>query len=122
LPGITKVLIPVYRVDGVAIYSSYRKNAIPKGNFPTTQGVRKMATILNVTELAETLDTTPRTARKFLRSVTPVEEQPGKGGRWQIKKADVRSLAKKFKEYQDEHMRTPEVPEDDESEVEAETE
>jgi hypothetical protein len=66
-----------------------------------------MATILNVTELAETLDTTPRTARKFLRSVTPVEDQPGKGGRWQIKKADVRSLTKKFKDFQEEHMRVP---------------
>lgn len=79
-----------------------------------------MATILNVTELAETLDTTPRTARKFLRSITPVEEQPGKGGRWQIKKADVRSLTKKFKEYQDEHMRTPDMPEDTIDEAETE--
>lgn len=76
-----------------------------------------MATI-NVTELAEKLDTTPRTARKFLRSITPVEEQPGKGGRWSIQKADVRSLTKKFHEFQTEHMR-PEVPEDavDETEV-----
>lgn len=80
-----------------------------------------MATILNVTELAETLETTPRTARKFLRSITPVEEQPGKGGRWQIKKADVRSLTKKFATWQDEHTRTPEVPaDDDEAEVETE--
>ena len=74
-----------------------------------------MATILNVTELAETLDTTPRTARKFLRSITPVEEQPGKGGRWQIKKADVRSLTKKFKDYTDEHIRVATV--DDASDI-----
>jgi len=68
-----------------------------------------MATI-NVTELAEKLETTPRTARKFLRSITPVEEQPGKGGRWSIQKAQVRSLTKKFQDYQDEHMRVPEAP------------
>lgn len=67
------------------------------------------ATILTVTELAETLDTTTRTTRKFLRSVTPKDEQPGKGGRWQIKKADVRSLTKKFKDFQEEHMRVAEV-------------
>lgn len=72
-----------------------------------------MATI-NVTELAEKLETTPRTARKFLRSITPVEDQPGKGGRWSIEKGQVRTLTKKFKDYQDEHMRVPEVPEDDE--------
>jgi len=68
-----------------------------------------MATALNVKELAEKLDTTPRTARKFLRHVTPVEDQPGKGGRWEIAGKDVRSLTKKFADYQDEHMRTPEV-------------
>ena len=68
-----------------------------------------MATALNVKELAETLDTTPRIARKFLRHVTPVEDQPGKGGRWEIAGKDVRSLTKKFADYQSEHMRTPEV-------------
>jgi len=79
-----------------------------------------MATILNVTELAETLDTTPRTARKFLRSITPVEEQPGKGGRWQIKKADVRSLTKKFATYAEEHTRP--ATEDDEPDEALDTE
>lgn len=54
-----------------------------------------MATI-TVTELAEALDTTAREARKFLRTVTPQEQQPGKGGRWAIEKRDVRSLTKKF--------------------------
>lgn len=70
-----------------------------------------MAQALNVTELSEQLDTTPRIARKFLRSVTPVEEQPGKGGRWSIPKAKVRSLKKAFTDYQTEHMRP--VAEDD---------
>lgn len=80
-----------------------------------------MATI-NVTELAEKLGTTGRTTRKFLRSVTPVEDHPGKGGRWSIQKADVRSLTKKFQTWTEEHTRTPEVPDDDQPEVAEETE
>jgi hypothetical protein len=73
----------------------------------------EMATILTPTELAELLETSPRTARKFLRAITPLEEQPGKGGRWQIKKGDVRSFKKKFAEYSEVHIRTVEVPNDD---------
>jgi hypothetical protein len=69
-----------------------------------------MAT-MTVTEFAAHLDTDARTARKFLRSVTPADEQPGKGGRWAIEKRDARSLTKKFAAYIAE--RTPEVPNDD---------
>ena len=76
-----------------------------------------MATI-NIQEFAEALDTTPRTARKFLRSVTPVENQPGKGSRWQIEKRSVRALKKQFAEYSEQHTRTVEVPEDAVDEVE----
>jgi len=54
-----------------------------------------MATI-TVTEFAEALATDARTARKFLRSVTPRDEQPGKGARWSIEKREVRSLKSKF--------------------------
>jgi hypothetical protein len=57
-----------------------------------------MATI-TVTDLATELNTDARTARKFLRSVTPSEEQPGKGGRWQIEKRDIRSLRSKFSKF-----------------------
>lgn len=71
-----------------------------------------MAQALNVTELAEQLDTTPRIARKFLRSVTPLEEQPGKGGRWSIPKAKTRSLKKAFMEFQAEHMRSTGLDDD----------
>lgn len=60
-----------------------------------------MATI-NVTDLATELGTDPRTARKFLRSVTPADEQPGKGGRWSIEKREVRSLKSKFTKFQSE--------------------
>jgi hypothetical protein len=57
-----------------------------------------MATI-NVTELAVELDTDARTARKFLRSITPKDEQPGKGSRWSIEKREVRSMKSKFAKY-----------------------
>jgi len=57
-----------------------------------------MATI-NIAELAIELDTDPRTARKFMRSITPAEGQPGKGGRWGIEKREVRSLKSKFAKF-----------------------
>lgn len=72
---------------------------------------------IQVTELAQELETTARTARKFLRSITPKDEQPGKGGRWKIEKRDIRSLKKKFIVFQEEHMRSQE---DAESEAVAE--
>lgn len=59
-----------------------------------------MATI-NVQELATELGTDPRTARKFLRNVTPADDQPGKGGRWAIEKKDIRSLKSKFTKFQE---------------------
>ena len=64
-----------------------------------------MATI-TVSDLATELNTDARTARKFLRSVTPSEEQPGKGGRWQIEKKNLRSLKKQFETFLVEHTRT----------------
>lgn len=57
-----------------------------------------MATI-NVTDLATELGTDPRTARKFLRTVTPIDEQPGKGHRWEIEKREVRSMKSKFAKF-----------------------
>lgn len=54
---------------------------------------------INIAEFATIIDTTPREARKFLRSVTPEDGQPGKGGRWAIEKRDIRSLKSKFAKY-----------------------
>ena len=62
------------------------------------QGVIQMATI-TVADLATALDTDARTARKFLRSITPRDEQPGKGSRWSIEAKQVRSLKSKFAKY-----------------------
>ena len=64
-----------------------------------------MATI-NIQDFAAALEANPRTVRKFLRSVTPVEDQPGKGGRWQIEKKNLRSLKKQFETFLVEHTRT----------------
>ena len=79
-----------------------------------------MATI-NIQDLSTALEANPRTVRKFLRSVTPVEDQPGKGGRWQIEKKNLRSLKKQFETFLVEHTRTSndevaeaDVPETDE--------
>lgn len=73
-----------------------------------------MAT-MTVKDLATELGTDPRTARKFLRKVTPNEDHPGKGGRWEIERKSLRSLRKQFEEF----STTPEVEEDDAPEVEA---
>jgi hypothetical protein len=59
-----------------------------------------MATI-SVAEFAIAIDTDPRTARKFLRAVTPKDAQPGKGSRWGIEKRDIRSLTSKFKKFEE---------------------
>lgn len=60
------------------------------------------ATLLTVTDLAARLDTDPRTTRKFLRSITPADEQPGKGSRWEVPATRITSLKSKFKKYQTE--------------------
>jgi hypothetical protein len=58
------------------------------------QGVNEMT--IDIATLATTLDTDPRTARKFMRSITPADLQPGKGSRWAIEKREVAGLRKKF--------------------------
>ena len=57
-----------------------------------------MATI-TVQDLATELGTDGRTARKFLRSITPKDAQPGKGGRWSIEKKDLRSMKSQFTKF-----------------------
>jgi hypothetical protein len=50
------------------------------------------------TEFAATVDSTGREVRKFLRSITPKDEQPGKGSRWELPtgKREVTKLEKQF--------------------------
>lgn len=54
---------------------------------------------ITVQEFATELNTDPRTARKFLREVTPKDAQPGKGKRWSIERRDLRSLKSKFSKF-----------------------
>ena len=58
-------------------------------------------TTLTPTEFASTVDSDGRTVRKFLRSITPKDEQPGKGSRWSLAgdKRSVTKLQKQFKEW-----------------------
>lgn len=56
--------------------------------------------VLSTKELADELKTDARTLRKFLRAVTPKDDQPGKGSRWSIEKRQLRSLRKQFSEWQ----------------------
>ena len=53
---------------------------------------------MNTAEFAQELNTTPRVARKFLRSITPKDDQPGKGSRWDLPstKREVTKLKKQF--------------------------
>lgn len=62
------------------------------------------APILTPADLAAELGTDARTARKFLRAITPREEQPGKGARWAIKgtKTNIATMQKKFRKFQEE--------------------
>lgn len=60
---------------------------------------RKENEMLTIADLATTLDTDARTTRKFLRTITPREEQPGKGSRWAIEKKRVPALKKAFATY-----------------------
>lgn len=51
--------------------------------------------------LAIELSTDPRTVRKFLRSITPRDAQPGKGSRWAVPatKVDIAKLTKQFEKW-----------------------
>jgi|ERR1044071_2461986 hypothetical protein len=56
------------------------------------------AATLTPAQLATELGTDARTTRKFLRSITPKDAQPGKGSRWAIKgtKTEIAAMRKKF--------------------------
>lgn len=61
-----------------------------------------MAKVMTPTEFAQTVESDGRTVRKFLRSITPRDEQPGKGSRWELKgdARSVGSLTKQFRKWQ----------------------
>jgi hypothetical protein len=55
--------------------------------------------LLSAKEVARMLGTDPRTFRKFMRSITEADEQPGQGGRYAIDPEDVPALQKQFKKW-----------------------
>jgi len=60
-----------------------------------------MSKVVTPSELAVQFETDGRTVRKFLRSITPRDEQPGKGGRWSIDGTakNVNKLRKQFNDW-----------------------
>lgn len=64
-------------------------------------------------ELATELETDGRTVRKFLRSVTPKDAQPGKGSRWSIEKRQLRTLRKQFADWTAAREAADETPAED---------
>lgn len=57
-----------------------------------------MAKVMTPAEIAVEFDSTGREVRKFLRKITPKDEQPGKGSRWAVP-ANARELAKLRKQF-----------------------
>ncbi len=59
--------------------------------------------LITPAELATELGTDARTTRKFLRSITPRDEQPGKGSRWGIKgtKSNLATLRKQYAKFEE---------------------
>lgn len=60
-----------------------------------------MTKSMTTNEFATELGTDSRTLRKFLRSITPKDEQPGKGSRWVLPAtaAAIKKSKKQFDEW-----------------------
>lgn len=60
-----------------------------------------MAKVMTPTEIAVEFDSTGREVRKFLRSITPKDEHPGKGSRWAVEAnaTQLKKLRKQFDEW-----------------------
>lgn len=60
-----------------------------------------MSKVMTPAEFAVEVGSDGRTVRKFLRSITPKDEQPGKGSRWSLPgdKRSVNKLSRQFSEW-----------------------
>jgi hypothetical protein len=74
---------------------------------------------ITTAEMASELGTDGRTLRKFLRSITPKEEQPGKGSRW-VLEGNKRDISKMRKQFSDWTAAQEKPAEEETPEVEAE--
>jgi len=54
---------------------------------------------LSAKEAAIELGTDARTFRKFMRSITPKDDQPGQGNRYAIESKDIKKLKKQFEDF-----------------------
>ena len=61
----------------------------------------RMSKVITPKEFAAKLDTDARTVRKFLRADAKANgtETPGKGSRWEIEAKSIRSLTKRFNDW-----------------------
>ena len=48
--------------------------------------------VLSIETVAEMIESNPRAIRRVLRSITPRDAQPGRGGRWTIRESDIETL------------------------------
>jgi hypothetical protein len=87
----------------------------------TSEEMSYMSKTMTPTEFATEVGSDGRTVRKFLRSITPKDEQPGKGSRWALPgtKAAVTKLSKQFAEW--ETARAEAAAAKDEADAEVET-
>lgn len=71
-------------------------------------------TTLNTAEVAEVLETTPRTLRKFLRADAKAQGTtdalPGKGSRYSIEKRQVAPLKKRFIAWTEAQVKVEDAP------------
>lgn len=74
--------------------------------------------VITAAELAAEFEVTPREIRKFLRSVTDREAQPGKGSRWSIEKRRVASLRKQFAAWDEARKAAAEATDEEVTETE----
>lgn len=60
-----------------------------------------MSKVMTPAEFALEVESDGKTVRKFLRSITPKDEQPGKGSRWSLPGTarEVQKLKKQFSEW-----------------------
>jgi hypothetical protein len=67
---------------------------------------------MSAKEMARELGTDARTFRKFMRSITPKEEQPGQGKRWAFKgtKKEIDRFRKQFENWNVPRMTEAEGP------------
>lgn len=88
----------------------------------------KMSKTMTPAEFATEVNSDGRTVRKFLRSITPKESQPGKGSRWELPgtKREVTTLKNKFNSWaatqaEEKAARAQKAAEDAASQVEEDT-